>query len=132
MRLLLDTHIWLWSVGQPQKLSRRVRTEIQKPKNEIWLSPISIWEFLMLLEKGRVQVDGPPEDWISRAYAAAPFREAPLTMEIALATRDNGLAHRDPADNFLVATAKVLQLTLVTSDERLCDAKGVSLLVNDI
>ena len=131
MRLLLDTHIWLWSIGQPQKLSRRVRSEIQKPTNEIWLSPISVWEFLLLLEKGRLEVDGPPEQWISRAYAAAPFREAPLTVEIALATRSTGLPHRDPADNFIIATAKVLNLTLVTSDERLCDAKGVPVLVNE-
>jgi len=130
MRLLLDTHIWLWSIGQPQKLSRRVRTEIRKPTNEIWLSPISIWEFLMLVEKGRVQIDSPADAWISRAHAAAPVREAPLTVEIALATRHTGLLHRDPADNFIIATAKVLELTLVTSDERLCDAKGVSVLVN--
>lgn len=131
MRLLLDTHIWLWSIGQPQKLSRRVRNEIQKPTNDIWLSPISVWEFLLLLEKGRLEINGPPEEWISRAYAAAPFREAPLTVEIALATRSTGLAHRDPADNFIIATAKVLDLTLVTSDERLCETKGVSMLVNE-
>ena len=131
MRLLLDTHIWLWSIGQPQKLSRRVRTEIQKPTNEVWLSPISVWEFLLLHEKGRVDVNGPPEEWISRAYAAAPFREAPLTIEITLATRGTGLLHRDPADNFIIATAKVLGFTLVTSDERLRDAKGVSVLVNE-
>ena len=131
MRLLLDTHIWLWSIGQPQKLSRRVQTEILKPTNEVWLSPISVWEFLLLHEKGRVEVDRPPDEWISRAYAAAPFREAPLTIEIALATRNTGLLHRDLADNFILATARVLQLTLVSADERLCSAKGVSVLANE-
>ena len=57
MRLLLDTHIWVWSLLDPSRLSRRVRAELESPDNELWLSPISAWELLVLIEKSRVEVD---------------------------------------------------------------------------
>ena len=48
MKLLLDTHIWLWSVLEPHRLSRRVAKALQDSSNELWLSPISIWELIVL------------------------------------------------------------------------------------
>jgi len=54
MRLLLDTHIWISSLLDPAKLSRRVRAELETPDNELWLSPISVWELLILIEKGQL------------------------------------------------------------------------------
>ena len=62
--------------------------------------------------------------------AVAPLREEPLTTEVALATNKTRLSHRDPSDAFLVATAKVFDLTLVTADARLLAAKGISLFRN--
>jgi PIN domain nuclease of toxin-antitoxin system len=57
VRLLQDTHIWLWSLLEPDRLARRVAEELEKPDNELWLSPVSVWEFLILVEKGRVSLD---------------------------------------------------------------------------
>ncbi len=54
MRLLLDTHIWIWSVAEKSRLRPRVLKALENPANELWLSPISVWEFLMLVEKGRL------------------------------------------------------------------------------
>ena len=54
MRLLLDTHIWLWSLLEPRKLNRRVVKQLKNEDNELWLSPISIWEILILCEKKRL------------------------------------------------------------------------------
>ena len=54
MRLLLDTHIWLWSRLEPDRLSRRVSRELQNPANGLWLSPFSLLETLILSEKGRL------------------------------------------------------------------------------
>ncbi|MGA3024256.1 MAG: hypothetical protein ABSF98_05760 [Bryobacteraceae bacterium] len=54
MKLLLDTHIWLWSVGNPARLSRRVARALGNPANELWVSPISTWEILGLCRKGRI------------------------------------------------------------------------------
>ena len=60
MRLLLDTHIWVWSQLEPDRLSRRVRAALQNPEVELWLSPISVWELLLLIEGRRVTVTGEP------------------------------------------------------------------------
>jgi len=128
LRLLLDTHIWLWSLIEPERLGRRTRSELRDAKNELWLSPISIWEAITLHDKGRVYLAADVTEWITRN--AAPFREAPLTHEVAAATRKVPLDHRDPADRFLAATALVLDLTLVTADTKLLGLGEISTLAN--
>ena len=130
MKLLLDTHIWLWSLLEPTKLTRRVARALEDEENELWLSPISVWELLILIEKGRVTLDEEVEPWIARAMQAAALKEAPLTHEVVLATRDVVLAHRDPADRFIAATAKVFDLTLVTADRRLLRLDHLATLAN--
>ena len=128
MRLLLDTHIWLWSLREPDRLGVRTRHELRIPENELWLSPVSTWEALMLHEKGRIHLDGDLESWI--IDSTAPFREAPFTHEIAAASRRLRLPQRDPADRFLAATAKVLDLTLVTADASLLGLGEIATLGN--
>ncbi len=126
MNLLLDTHIWLWSHVEPERLSKRAATAIASPDNRLWLSPISIWELLLLAERGRVQLNGRTTavEWIDVALARAPMRDAPLTREVALRSRTIQLAHEDPADRFLAATADVFELTLVTADRALLRGRG--------
>jgi PIN domain nuclease of toxin-antitoxin system len=130
MRLLLDTHIWLWSQMEPKRLSRRVARELLKTGNELWLSPVSAWEVLLLSEKGRIVLDGGAGAWIEKAMSAVPLREAPFTHEVALATASIHLPHPDPADRFLAATAKAYGLTLVTADQNLGHSKGFAVLMN--
>lgn len=119
MKLLLDTHIWIWALLEPARLSAGVRSALESPDNEIWLSPVSVWEASILAERGRIAVSGDVRTWIRQMLSALPRREAPLTHEIAIASRHVALSHEDPADRFLAATASVLELTLVTADERL-------------
>jgi PIN domain nuclease of toxin-antitoxin system len=116
LRLLLDTHIWLWTLSDPKRLGRRVLQQLKDEANELWLSPISTYEALTLHYKGRFEIDGNLTEWLARATAGT--REAPLTHEIALVARQLSL-HQDPADRILAATTEVLDLTLVTADERL-------------
>lgn len=130
MRLLLDTHIWLWSLLEPGRLTKKVARELAKEDAELWLSSISIWELLALVEKGRVRLQSPPDAWVEDALRRVPLREAPVTHEVALETRNVQLSHRDPADRFLIATARVFDLALVTADERLIDLKAVPTLAN--
>lgn len=130
MRLLLDTHIWLWSLLAPERLSRRVARALEDEANELWLSPVSTWELIALVERGRVTLAGEPSSWLREAFERAPLSEAPLTQEIALAAAAIELPHRDPADRLLAATARVLDLRLVTADERLLALKGIPLLAN--
>ena len=63
MKLLLDTHIWLWyALGNPQ-LSDNLRSIIASDATELWLSPISVWEVMLLAEKGRISLQSSPTDW---------------------------------------------------------------------
>ena len=128
MRLLLDTHIWLWSLREPQRLSRRIARELDNPENELWLSPVSTWEALLLYAKGRIEIPGDLAEWL--ALATQNLREAPLTHEIALAAHQLPSSHPDPADRFLIATAQILGLTLVTADARLLGLGEIRTLAN--
>ena len=130
MRLLLDTHIWIWSLLEPARLSRKVRTELESPDNELWLSPISTWELLILIEKGRVAVDTDPVPWVAEVSRAVALREASLTHEVAVESRLVDVPHQDPADRFLAATARVYDLTLVTADDRLLGSRRIATLAN--
>ena len=130
MNLLLDTHIWLWSLLEPNRLSSKVSRLLDDNASVIWLSPISTWEAVLLIQKGRITVDKDAEAWVADALSVAKFREAPLTNEIVLATVSLQLPHRDPADRFLGATAKVLGLTLITADRHLAKSRDFAVLVN--
>ena len=127
MRLLLDTHIWLWSLSDPKRLGRRVAQHLKDKANELWLSPMSTYEALTLHHKNRIEIDGHLTEWLARATAGT--HEAPLTHEIALVARQLHL-HQDPADRILAATAQVLDLTLVTADERLLGLGTIRTLSN--
>jgi PIN domain nuclease of toxin-antitoxin system len=127
LNFLLDTHIWIWSKGNPAKLSKRVETELSNPANELWLSPVSMWEALTLMKKGRIRMTDPFE-WVERAVEQ--MREAPLTHEIVRVGLAMPLPHADPADRFLAATAKVLKLTLITADQKLLGLGEISTLAN--
>jgi PIN domain nuclease of toxin-antitoxin system len=130
VKLLLDTHIWLWSTSEPSKISRSVARALADSRNEIWVSPVSTWEVVVLYAKGRLRIEGGPEAWIQRSVSLTPLREAPLTHEIALATRTITLPHNDPADRLLAATALVHGLTLVTADRNLSASKQIAILLN--
>jgi PIN domain nuclease of toxin-antitoxin system len=130
VKLLLDTHIWLWSLTAPDRLGRKVRTQLERKANEVWLSPISVWELLVLAERGRVRLDAEPRAWVAEALERAPLDEAALNHEVALRSREVSLPHQDPADRFLVATALTYELTLVTADESIIDAKACLVLPN--
>ncbi len=128
LRLLLDTHIWLWGLLEPQRLPESVAGELGKAANELWLSPISVWETLLLAERGRIKLGASPSDWVERQLARVPLRDAPVTREVASASRSLDLPHQDPADRFIAATATVYDLTLVTADRRLSESSRYQVL----
>ena len=130
MKLLLDTHIWLWSALDPARLSSRGAAALENPSNELWLSPISLWEALTLCQKRRLILEPNPQAWIADTLDTTPMREAQVTYQVAKETARVQLPHHDPADRFLVATARVFGLTLVTADEQLLKAGQVQVLAN--
>lgn len=128
MNLLLDTHVLLWYCLDDPKLPRDIARRIESAESTSWVSPVSIWESLLLAERGRLALPAPAMEWLSRELAGGPFREAPLTWEIAIESRRLALTHEDPADRFLAATARVNGFTFVTGDARLKALKGVEIL----
>lgn len=130
MNFLLDTHIWLWSLLEPERLSRRVVGALSARGVRRWLSPLSVWEALLLIERGRLNVDRPAEEWIREALERAPIEEAAVTRDVAFVSRSLTTRHQDPVDRFLAATARVFDLTLVTSDRQLFRLPGVRVLKN--
>jgi len=130
MKLLLDTHVWIWMVLDPARLSRRVARALDDLENQLWLSPISVWEQLTLTQKGRVQLNEDPVLWARRTLEQLQLLEAPLTMEVALLTSTLRIAHSDPSDRWIAASAKAFDLTLVTADEKLIAASGIQVLAN--
>jgi PIN domain nuclease of toxin-antitoxin system len=130
MKMLLDTHILLWSVFEPERLSRRVAKELTRPENELWLSSVSVWELVLLDKKKRIELNQGVTDWVKGTLERLKINEAPITFEVALGTESTSLSHNDPADKFLAASAKVFGLTLVTGDQRLISAPGITILAN--
>ena len=130
MKLLLDTHIWLWALLDPDRLTVPVRAALQSGEHELWLSPISVWEATLLAERGRVRVASDAHTWVRQLLDAMPRREATITNEIAIMSRQLTLSHQDPADRFLAATARVMGLTLVTADERLLGSTEYDVMAN--
>jgi len=130
MRLLLDTHIWIWSDTEAHKLTSEVSRELSNSANECFLAAVSIWEVVVLLEKKRIRINRDFGQWFQDSKKELSLIEIPITWEIAHELRFTLLSHRDPADRFLVATAKVYDLTLVTADARLMNVPGLKVLPN--
>ncbi len=119
MRLLLDTHAIIWAAAEPEKIAREAREELEGEENDLWFSPISIWEILLLNEKNKLRLKPDPETGVRNLIRKLPMREAALNKEVAIVSRQINLPHQDPADRFLAATAIVYELTLATADRRL-------------
>ncbi len=128
MKLLLDTHIWLWIHLEPERLGERLNRVLREPSNDVYLSSVSVWEARLLLEKGRLKVPGDAGAWLKRAWSS--LQQVALTHEIALASFALDTSHSDPADRFLAATALVMDLTLVTADAKLLAVPGIRTLAN--
>ena len=112
---------------EPERIGTTLRRQL-KDAEEIWLSPVSTWEALVLASKGRIRIDEAPEVWVEEA--TSPFREAPFTHRIVLESQNLSFPRRDPADRFLAATAKVLGLTLATADTKLLGLGDIATLAN--
>ena len=130
MRLLLDTHIWIWSYLEPHRISSEVIRELTNPGNDRFLSAVSVWEAIVLLEKKRIQFRRDFGEWFRESKEELNLNEVPVSWEVAHELRFTMLGYRDPADRFLVATAKAYDLTLVTADERLLRVPEIQVLAN--
>jgi PIN domain nuclease of toxin-antitoxin system len=130
MKLLLDSHIWVWTVLERHRLSNQVEATLRAPGNEWWLSAATFWEVMILNQKKRMEFDPDVNTWIRRTLETRPVQEAPITREIAILSRTLELGTEDPVDRFLAATAIVYDLTLVTADRQLIACPSIRTLAN--
>ena len=121
--IVLDTHVWVWWVHDDQHLTPSQTEAIQANETDIiGISAISCWEVAKLVELERLELPAPLEEWFEQALSYPGLRILELTPEIAIeSTRLPGEFHRGPADQIIVATARVFDCPLVTSDERILD-----------
>lgn len=126
MNLLLDTHTWLWQMLFPEQLSAKARKALTDEHNELFLSPISVWEGLLLAQKGRIELHPTALEWTRTTLQKADITMAELTHEIAMQSMElANYSNKDPADRFLIATALINDLVLVTADESIRSYKRV-------
>lgn len=127
MKYLLDTHIWLWSLLEPEKLNQAMREVLENPANELFISPITVWETLILSEKNRIDLKPSGHEWVVKAIEQSRIKEAQLSHAIAMKSRLLEVEHQDPADRFIAATAWEYDLILITMDEKLSHSKQIAI-----
>ena len=121
MKYLLDTHAWIWALEAPEKLPDPIRAMLLKSDNlPFGLAAISPWEVAKKESKGLLQLSMPVRQWVAHA-TQAPFIELlPLSVDIALeSVHLPAPFHKDPADQMIVATARLHSLVLISADQRL-------------
>ncbi len=124
MKLLLDTHILIWLAEGHASLPARSRRHIDRvaARHGLAVSAISFWETSMLGARGRIALSRPLVEWRAAVLAAPGVVEIAVTGEVGIeAVSLPGALHEDPADRFLVATARLYNLTIGTRDGRLLD-----------
>jgi PIN domain nuclease of toxin-antitoxin system len=117
MKLLLDTHIWLWWINQDNQLSSKHQKIISEAE-QVFVSSISCWELMMLHQRQRIDLTGSVEDWFYNALDNANIASLPVTKAIAIKSASLELYHRDPADRFIIATALINDCQLMSFDEK--------------
>jgi PIN domain nuclease of toxin-antitoxin system len=130
--LLLDTHIAVRWLAAPKKLSReqaRVLREAVRRREPVALSAITLLEIAVLFGEGSTRSSIPVGELLGEIDSNPAFQIVPLTVEIAAEVAALGGALRDPGGRAIVATARVRNLRLVTSDQRIIDSKLVRVVV---
>lgn len=119
--IILDTHTWVWWVDGNVKLPDAQRQIIESHKVAgLGVCAISCWEVAKLVELHRLEFAIPVQEWLTKALAYPGVRLLPLSLRICVeSTRLPGTFHRDPADQIIVATARVYNCPLITSDTKI-------------
>ena len=128
MNCLLDTCAFLWDAGDRRKLSRKASRAISRAADDdrLLLSVISCWEVAKLVQKDKLRLALPIRDWLDKALSRNGLELVNLSPEIAAeSTELPGFFTGDPADRIIVATARTMNLTVITADHCILEYSGV-------
>ncbi|MCK5098941.1 MAG: type II toxin-antitoxin system VapC family toxin [Desulfobacteraceae bacterium] len=120
--IVIDTHVWLWWISNPEKLAINAARAIDKAVNDdgMIISSISTWEIALLINKGRLKLSINVRDWVRKTESLSFIRFVPVDNTIALRSVTlPGDFHPDPADRIITATAMTMGLPLVTRDDKI-------------
>lgn len=119
MKLLLDTHTFIWLDSNPSRLSEKVRSLLQDPNNTLLLSVVSIWEMQIKTQIGKLQLSIPLAELVESQRQANMIEILPVSLSHVLAIEQLPLHHKDPFDRLLIAQANVEDATLISQDATL-------------
>jgi PIN domain nuclease of toxin-antitoxin system len=117
MKLLLDTHAFLWWLSDDRQLGPQARKAIEQPDNLVYVSVATAWEIALERAVGRLEASGDIADWIEQSA----FSDLPIEVEHAVVSAELPKHHSDPFDRLLVAQAQLDDMTLVTCDDEITE-----------
>jgi PIN domain nuclease of toxin-antitoxin system len=127
MRILLDTHIFLWFISGDTHLSTKYRDAIRDPDNEVYLSAVSVWEAIVKYQLGKLSLPEPPETYLSKQRDRHQISSLALDESSVISLSKLPSLHRDPFDRMLICQALQNSLTIAPIDKAVC-AYSVSVL----
>ena len=127
MKLLLDTHIFIWWVDQPEKLSPAALSALEDEANELLLSVASVWEMQIKIQLGKLKLSLPLKELINNQLETNDLTVSPVALTHVLALDSLPFHHKDPFDRLLIAQSVEEELTIVTTDSQF-SAHSVKLL----
>ncbi|HCE44530.1 MAG TPA: hypothetical protein DET40_13365 [Lentisphaeria bacterium] len=126
MKILLDTHVWIWIAESPDELGSNARSLLEDLDNEIFISPISTLEIAQLVKSGKIELKHSLSAWVRKSMSEVDAKTAPFTHDTAeMAYKIPEPFHKDPADRILAATAILENLGLMTADEKILGNKHI-------
>lgn len=126
MRLLLDTHAFLWAIAEEERLSQRVRDLLQDLNNDVLVSLASIWEIAIKAGLGHLDVPDDLEGFIAKQLSRTGIAMLPIEFRHVVGVRDLPMHHRDPFDRLLIAQSRIERIPIISVDARF-NAYGVDI-----
>lgn len=117
MRILLDTHVWLWSLAQPEKLGKRAGQLLADANTKVYLSAVSSWEAAIKWRLGKLALPGRPEDLVADSLATNGYLKLDISHDHSCRVSQLADHHTDPFDRLLIAQAHYENLTVLTADK---------------
>ena len=117
MKFLLDTGVWLWSVGSVDRLNKKARELLADGTQELYFSAASSWEIAIKASLGKLSLPDSPASYVPSRLAMQGIQNLPVLTKHALAVYDLPMHHADPFDRLLVAQARTESMVLLTSDK---------------
>lgn len=119
MKLLLDTHVWLWSLTDPERLNEGAKTLVIDPSVEVFLSAASAWEIAIKAALGLLPLPEPAAQYVPRRMTDQGIAELPIAFAHALRVESLPGHHKDPFDRLIVAQAQLENCAVLSADQKL-------------